>query len=331
MTSPCRLCGGPTTTAFTLEVLSHLDVEYFICERCGSLETESPYWLDEAYGPGAIADLDTGLVMRNLEKQALVVTMLRVLGLPRGSRILDFGGGTGLLCRLLRDVGVDAWVYDPRGGHELSRGFVVDRAEGPFDLVCAFEVVEHLAEPAETLRELAPAADALLVGTEPYLGQGNDWWYLTPKTGQHVFFFSPQGFQWLARVTSTCISSISAPTSCSPAHHCRQPASGHFGCSCDGPSNSWFGRGSPTAVRMTLPNATRASQPDPNDRLACNEMAVSAPVALLVFNRPDLTRRVLAAVRRAAPSKVLIVADGPPRRDRASALRRSSGRGGRRH
>ena len=40
-------------------------------------------------------------------------------------------------------------------------------------------------------------------------------------------------------------------------------------------------------------------------------MAVSAPVALLVFNRPDLTRRVLAAVRRAAPSKVLIVADGP--------------------
>ena len=40
-------------------------------------------------------------------------------------------------------------------------------------------------------------------------------------------------------------------------------------------------------------------------------MAVSAPVALFVFNRPDLTRRVLAAVRRAAPSKLLVVADGP--------------------
>ena len=64
--------------------------------------------------------------------------------------------------------------------------------------MCAFEVVEHLAEPAETFRELAPAANALLVGTEPYLGQGNDWWYLTPTIGQHVFFFSPQGFQWLA-------------------------------------------------------------------------------------------------------------------------------------
>ncbi len=159
---------------------------------------EPPYWLDEAYGRGAIADRDTGLVMRNLDKQALVVTILRVLGLPPASRILDFGGGTGLLCRLLRDVGVDAWVYDPRGGHELSRGFAVDQVEGSFDLVCAFEVVEHLAEPAATLREIAGATDALLVGTEPYLGQGNDWWYLIPAIGQHVFFFSPRGFEWLA-------------------------------------------------------------------------------------------------------------------------------------
>ncbi len=183
----------------SLKVLNHLDVDYFECEKCGSLETETPYWLDEAYGRGAIADRDTGLVMRNLDKQALVTTILRLLGLPRASRILDFGGGTGLLCRLLRDVGVDAWVYDPRGGHELSRGFAVDQMAGSFDLVCAFEVVEHLAEPAATLREIAGATDALLVGTEPYLGQGIDWWYLIPAIGQHVFFFSPRGFEWLAQ------------------------------------------------------------------------------------------------------------------------------------
>ncbi len=35
------------------------------------------------------------------------------------------------------------------------------------------------------------------------------------------------------------------------------------------------------------------------------------PVAFLVFNRPDCTRRVFAAIRAARPSKLLVVADGP--------------------
>lgn len=43
---------------------------------------------------------------------------------------------------------------------------------------------------------------------------------------------------------------------------------------------------------------------------------VRTPVAMLVFNRPDLTARVLAAVRAARPARLLVVADGPrPGRD----------------
>ncbi len=38
---------------------------------------------------------------------------------------------------------------------------------------------------------------------------------------------------------------------------------------------------------------------------------VSKPVALIVFNRPELTRLVLDAVRRVRPSKLLVIADGP--------------------
>ncbi|MBE9046125.1 glycosyltransferase family 2 protein [Pleurocapsales cyanobacterium LEGE 10410] len=37
---------------------------------------------------------------------------------------------------------------------------------------------------------------------------------------------------------------------------------------------------------------------------------MQTPVALLIFNRPDTTERVFAAIRQAQPSKLLVVADG---------------------
>lgn len=38
---------------------------------------------------------------------------------------------------------------------------------------------------------------------------------------------------------------------------------------------------------------------------------LTTPVVLMVFNRPDTTARVFAAIREARPSKFLVVADGP--------------------
>ena len=35
------------------------------------------------------------------------------------------------------------------------------------------------------------------------------------------------------------------------------------------------------------------------------------PVALIIFNRPDLTERVFAEIARARPQKLLVIADGP--------------------
>lgn len=40
-------------------------------------------------------------------------------------------------------------------------------------------------------------------------------------------------------------------------------------------------------------------------------MSLKTPVAFLVFNRPETTARVFAAIRKAKPSRLLVVADGP--------------------
>lgn len=50
-------------------------------------------------------------------------------------------------------------------------------------------------------------------------------------------------------------------------------------------------------------------------------MPLTTPVAFLIFNRPEQTRRVFAAIKRARPTRLLIVADGPrPTRPGEDAL-----------
>ena len=62
--SACPICKTPRDVAFTHLVLKKYQVKYLVCGHCGLLQTETPYWLDEAYGE-AIAGSDTGLVQRN--------------------------------------------------------------------------------------------------------------------------------------------------------------------------------------------------------------------------------------------------------------------------
>lgn len=40
-------------------------------------------------------------------------------------------------------------------------------------------------------------------------------------------------------------------------------------------------------------------------------MSLSTPVAFLIFNRPDLTEQVFAAIAQAKPKKLFVIADGP--------------------
>ena len=55
-------------------------------------------------------------------------------------------------------------------------------------------------------------------------------------------------------------------------------------------------------------------------------MCMNTPVAMFLFNRPELTARTFAAVRWARPSQLLLVADGPRSdrdRERCDAARRA--------
>ncbi len=193
----CRLCGGATRLQFTDRVLRKYDCRYLLCDDCGSLQTEPPFWLEEAYGTGSIADADSGVFLRGMNNLCVLYVASRLLGISRPARILDYGGGNGLLCRMLRDIGFDARLSDRYARNEIARGFD-DLGDTP-DIICSFEVAEHFPDPRVGMAAiLGRGATAAVVGTEVYRGQGRDWWYISPHSGQHVFFYSHNGMKILA-------------------------------------------------------------------------------------------------------------------------------------
>jgi Methyltransferase domain len=78
---------------------------------------------------------------------------MKVFGLKTS---LDFGGGDGLLCRLLRDRGIAAETMDEYADPAYARGHQGDLSK-KYDLITASEVFEHLPDPAATLGKLFQA------------------------------------------------------------------------------------------------------------------------------------------------------------------------------
>src|SRR5262249_15024168 len=116
----------------------------------------------------------------------------------RPERILDFGGGNGVLADQLRAFGFPhAETYDPFApGH-------ADRPTGMFDCIACFEVLEHSTDPARTLMEMRGFShDPGLIIFSTMLQppdidrQGLNWWYAGPRNG-HVSLYSRDSLERL--------------------------------------------------------------------------------------------------------------------------------------
>ena len=57
----CKICGMSSLFFERAQVLRKYRVQYFRCQHCGFIQTEEPYWLEEAYTT-AIAMQDVGIM-----------------------------------------------------------------------------------------------------------------------------------------------------------------------------------------------------------------------------------------------------------------------------
>jgi len=198
MIESCRICKGTLVHKFQKKQLNYL-VSYLECQKCHSLQTERPYWLDEAYSDLNFA-IDTGMASRTIWTSKLVLALSLLEKFTTEDLCIDFGGGTGLFTRLLRDAGLNAYWDDKYCKNIFSLGFEKEiSTQQTIKLITSFEVLEHLPSPWQTLKSIfLSKPDYFFCSTTLYSGQDLDWWYLL-NNGQHVQFYSADGLQFLAQ------------------------------------------------------------------------------------------------------------------------------------
>jgi hypothetical protein len=197
----CQICGSQNRHVFRNQLLHKYDVAYFQCDTCGLLQTEHPYWLQEAYAD-AIANADTGLVQRNVRLSRQIAVLLYLIFGKEG-RYADLAGGTGLLVRMMRDVGFDFYWHDPYCRNVHARGFEFNPELGPCNATTAFEVLEHLEDPVRFIADAIEKAktDTFIFSTELFNGVApapGQWWYYSPETGQHISFYQHRTLKMIA-------------------------------------------------------------------------------------------------------------------------------------
>lgn len=205
--SPCKICGVASSWFGSVDFhkscleaqgkqlpLSGIPVHYRRCGRCGFLFTEAFDGWARGDFEQRIYNADYGIVdpdfatVRPLANAALVTQTFERS--RESMRILDYGGGSGLLAATLRERGFSASTYDPFSSFNV----LPDKG---FDLITCFEVMEHVPHPKETVAEMVSLLQgdgAILFSTLTQPAEiesvGLNWWYAAPRNG-HVSLYTP--------------------------------------------------------------------------------------------------------------------------------------------
>ncbi|MDR2000873.1 MAG: class I SAM-dependent methyltransferase [Zoogloeaceae bacterium] len=209
----CKICHGPSVLYGVLdfnhpcEEQKHLRVPlvgipiyYRRCETCGFLFTD-------AFDDWSLDDFKTHIYNGDYQifdphycderPNANAGMVMRIWGPQKTAmRVLDYGGGNGVLCTALRAYGFkEAVTYDP-----MVQAYA-GQPNGRFDLVTCFETLEHLPDPMDGIGKIVKCvADpgavlySTLIQPDDIHNYGVAWWYVGPRNG-HISIFTKQALE----------------------------------------------------------------------------------------------------------------------------------------
>ncbi len=191
-TDMCSICQTVREPLFEANICKEHHAIFMRCPQCGLIQASDPVWLEQSYN-NPIADIDTGIMERNLFFRDYLAVLLQLIDRGRGPYV-DAGGGYGILTRLMRDLGYDYYWDDPYCKNLIAQGFNADKQQ-QFASISLIEGLEHLCNPVAELRQLLKTfnSDTIIASTTTYPHHApplSDWWYYSFETGQHVSFYS---------------------------------------------------------------------------------------------------------------------------------------------
>lgn len=185
--------------------LAKIPVYYTLCNVCGFcfardlLEWTLDEFEERIYNDEYISVDPDYIEVRPRANAANLHSMFD--GFAPSIRHLDYGGGNGLLVKLLRESKWNSFSYDPF----VDRNTSVEQL-GTFELITAFEVFEHVPDIRalmSNLRSLLAPNGLVLFSTlvsdgNIHLNQRISWWYASPRNG-HISLFSKNSLAILAQ------------------------------------------------------------------------------------------------------------------------------------
>ena len=198
----CSICSFNMNLAFRHKVLNKYDVAYFQCQNCGYLQTENPFWLEEAYKQ-SINVTDTGILSRNINFSKSTSVIIYFL-FNRKGKFVDWAGGYGIFTRLMRDIGFNFYWYDPYTPNLVARGFEFDQKDrNAVELLTIFETFEHFSNPIEEIKKIIDISPNIIFSTELLpnsIPEPQSWWYYGFDHGQHISFYSLKTLTYIAKI-----------------------------------------------------------------------------------------------------------------------------------
>lgn len=194
----CKICTQESNFIFKGNILSKYNIKYFYCNQCGFLQTEEPYWIDEAYNE-SITSSDTGYIERNIQLSQKLIILL-TLFFDKNAKYLDYAAGYGVFVRLMRDIGFDFYWDDKYTNNLFASGFEYKNEER-YEAVTTFESFEHFVNPIDEIEKLLKLSKNIIFTTElipKQIPNPQDWWYYGLDHGQHISFYSQKSFEFIA-------------------------------------------------------------------------------------------------------------------------------------
>jgi len=221
----CKVCEGPSPLYGVIDFhrscieaqgrrlpFSGYPIYYRQCERCGFIFTDAfDAWTEASFQHNIYNEeyilVDPDFV--DLRPGGNAKWVAQTFQASKGTlRVLDYGGGSGLLAQRLRDDGYQAETYDPFSSFNR-------KPESLFDLITCFEVMEHVPSPKTTVAtmvSLLKSEGAILFSTllqpSAMASMGLNWWYAAPRNG-HISLYTSAALAHLFNAHGLNVASFS--------------------------------------------------------------------------------------------------------------------------